>query len=423
MYPKTLNAEAALAFLRERTADGARVYIAGCSGEPLLFGEAMRLQPALARGLVFHGIWIPGVNRTDYAGLDGTSRAETIFLSPDIQSSFAAGRVDFLPLSYAQAFRRLENAPIAAALVQTSAPDAKGRVSIGVSADFSPAVLGRPDVVKIAHVNPAMPAPAASLSYALAAFDAVVEAARPLLAYAPQTPGPVFDAIARHVASLIGDGATVQFGLGNVQLSVLRALAGRRKLNIHSGMVSDGVLGLLEAGAIEARPGAVTTGVALGTDRLYAAAAADFRFRFAPVSYTHAQEVLTRIPDFVAINSVIEVDLFGQANAEFVDGRQISGAGGLVDFLRGAGGAYGGKPVVALASTAKSGAVSRIVPQLEAPAVSVARADMGFVVTEYGVADLRGLSVEARARALIAIAHPDWRRRLEAAWTERARKL
>jgi acyl-CoA hydrolase len=419
--PQSLTPAAALAFLRERTSAGSRIHVAGCSGEPLIFADALREQPDLARGFVFHGVWIPGVNRTDYAGFHPETRAETIFLSPELRESFDARRVEFLPLSYAQTFRRLETAPIAAALVQTSAPDRSGRVSIGVSADFSPAVLDRFDVVKIAHINPAMPAPAASYRYPLENFDAVVEGSRPLLAYEPPAPSAVFDEIARHVASLVGDGATLQFGLGNVQLAAMRALASRKRLSIHSGMVSRGVLDLISAGAIDGRPGSITTGVALGAEPLYATACQDARFRFEPVSFTHAQETLARIPDLVAINSVIEVDLFGQANAEFLNGRQISGAGGLVDFLRGAAGR--GKPIVALASTAKGGSVSRITPRLDAPAVSIARADLGFVVTEYGVADLRGLSVEKRAQALVAIAHPAHRKSLEAAWSAMQNRL
>lgn len=419
--PQTVSGEEALALLRTRAPAGALVYVAGCSGEPLLFARALRERSALARGLTFHGVWIPGVNRTDYAGLHPEARSETIFLSPELRASFAAGRIDFLPLSYAQTFRRLETAPIAAALVQTSAPDRSGRVSIGVSADFSPAVLDRPDVLKIAHLNPMMPAPAASYAYPLDIFDAVVEGAHPLLAYEPPPPSAVFDEIARHVARLTGDGATLQFGLGNVQFAMMRALGARKRLNIHSGMISDGVLGLIDAGAIENRPGAITAGVALGSERLYTAAATDMRFHFAAVSFTHAQETLSHLPDLVAINSVIEIDLFGQANAEFLNGRQISGAGGLVDFLRGA--ARYGKPVVALASSARDGAVSRIVPALAAPCVSVARADMGFVVTEYGVADLRGLSIAERARALVAIAHPAHRSALGAAWSAMEKRL
>lgn len=423
MRPKTLSPAGAIAFLRECASPGARVYVGGCSGEPLLFADALRQEPERAAGLVFNGVWIPGVNRTDFAGLHPDARSETIFLSADLRAGFEQGRVDFLPLSYTQAFRRLETEPVAAALVQTSAPDRTGRVSIGASADFSPALLDRTDVAKIAHFNPSMPAPPSSPLYPVEIFDAVVEQPHALLTYDPPSPEPVFEAIARNIATLIGDGATVQFGLGNVQIALLQALSARKRLSIHSGMVSEGVVDLMASGAVANRPGAVTTGVALGTERLYAAAASDPRFRFAPVSFTHAQETLARIPDFVAVNSVVEVDLFGQANAEFMDGRQISGAGGLVDFLRGAGAASGGKPIIALASSAKAGAVSRIVPRLLTPATSVARADVGFVVTEYGVADLRGLSTEKRARALVAIAHPSHRKRLEAEWSAQSKGL
>lgn len=392
----------------------ARIYVAGCAGEPRLFAETLAQNPQLGAGATFHGVWIPGVNRVDWSA---GARAETIFLTPELQAGFAARRVEYLPLTYLQAFRRLESAPFTAAIVITAPPDADDRLSLGVSADFSTALLARRDLFKIALVNPEMPSVSAGVFAAREDFDVLVDAPFPLLEYAPPTPSPVFDAIAGHVARVVADGATLQFGLGNVQLSLLKALAGRRRLRVHSGMASEGVLNAVEAGLVDDRPGAVTIGVALGRAAFYARAAADRRFHFASVAHTHALSTLAAIPDLVAVNSAVEVDLFGQANAEFVDGRLVSGAGGLVDFLRGAAASPGGKPVVALASTARNGAVSRITPRLAGPAVSVARADMGFVATEHGLADLRGLSLDARASALIGIADPAHRPSLRAAWS------
>lgn len=413
----TLSAEAALQTVRDRTPAGGRVFVAGCAGEPLLFADALARAPALAAGLSFAGVFIPGVNRTDYASFHPDARSEVIFLSPERRETFERGRTRFRPQSYVAAWRWFETAPVDAALVVVSAPDRGGAVSLGVSADFAPAVLARKDVFKIAHVNPGMPAPAAAPRYKLSEFDVVVEGARALVEYRQETPGAATAAVAAEVARLVGDGATLQFGLGALQPAALRALATKRGLRIHSGMVSDGLLGAIEAGAIRDAPGAVTTGVALGTPALYERAGRDPRFRFMPVGWTHAHATLAGVRDFVAINSVVEVDLFGQANAEFIDGRQISGGGGLVDFLRGAAAAPGGKPVVALASTAKSGAVSRIVPRIDAHAVTLARADIGFLVTERGAADLRGLDIDERARAIIALADPGFRRDLSDAWS------
>jgi acyl-CoA hydrolase len=245
----------------------------------------------------------------------------------------------------------------------------------------------------------------------------------PLLHYDPGEPAPALVKVAERIARFIGDGATLQFGLGDVQTALLRALAGKRHLKIHSGMISDGALGAIDAGVIADAPGAITAGVALGSTALYARCASGPRFRFSPVSYTHAQTTLAGIDRLIAVNSAIEVDLFGQANAEYLGSQQISGAGGLVDFLRGAAASPGGAPILALASTARGGAVSRIVPRIAAPSVSVGRADAGIVVTEHGAADLRGLTIDERAAALIEIAHPDFRRSLAEAWASARARL
>lgn len=418
-----LTASEALRALRERLPEDGRVYAPGCSGEALLFVEAIRADPALAAMLTFLGIWIPGVNRTDYAGLHPDARSELIFLSADFRTSFETGAARFRPLAYTQAYRWLGDTPIDAALVHVSPPDRNGMCSLGVSADFTPALDGRSDIIRIAHINPLMPSPENAPRLHTDQFDMAVETEHPLLEYAPGRLPPVFDAIADNIAALVNDGDVLQFGLGNVQLAVLKALRGKKNLRIHSGMVSDPVLDAVDAGAIADAEGAITTGVALGSLRLYNFVAQDARVVFAPVGHTHAIETLSAIENFTAVNSVIEVDLFGQANAEYIGGKQISGAGGLVDFLRGAATAPGGKPIVALASSAKRGAVSRIVPKLDAASVSIARADVGIVVTEYGAADLRNATIEERAEALITIAHPDHRPALRKAWSAMREEL
>lgn len=412
-----MNPVEALRALRERLPQGGRVYAPGCSGEALLFVEAMRNEPDLARALTFLGIWIPGVNRTDYARLNDEARSELIFLSADFRDSFEKGAAHFRPLAYTQAYEWLKRTPLDAAFIQVSPPDQNGMCSLGVSADFTPALDDRNGIIRIAHINPLMPAPPRAPKLPMDSFDIVVEAEHSLLEYATGGLAPVFDAIANNIAGLINDGDTLQFGLGNVQLAVLQALKGKKNLRIHSGMISDPVLEAISADVIANDEGAITTGVALGTPSLYEFAAKDPRVTFAPVGYTHVMETLSKIKNFTAINSVIEVDLFGQANAEYIGGKQVSGAGGLVDFLRGAAAAPGGKPIIALSSSAKKGTVSRIVPKLDAASVSIARADVGIVATEYGSADLRDATIEERAEALINIAHPDHRPSLREAWS------
>jgi len=273
-------------------------------------------------------------------------------------------------------------------------------------------------VFKIALVNPAMPR-VRGVVWPLAEFDEVVEAPHDLLTYDTGSLDPAFDAIKRHLQGLIPTGASVQFGVGKAGVAALAALEGMKGLRIHSGMVTDPLLPVLDSGALTE----VVTGLAAGSRALYDRCGEDGRIRFEPSSFTHDIRVLAGIPRLVAVNSAIEIDLFGQANAEFQDGRQISGVGGLTDFLRGARLSDGGLPILALPASARRGEISRIVPRLPPVAVSVPRADVGLVVTEHGVADLRGLTLDARAEALIGVADPGHRDRLANTWAEMRRGL
>ncbi|MFA7264305.1 MAG: acetyl-CoA hydrolase/transferase C-terminal domain-containing protein [Caulobacter sp.] len=396
---------------------GGRVFISGAAGEPLALLDVYRRRPELAAGLTFVGASVPGINRTDWAGLHETARAEGTFLSADWRASFEAGRFSLRPMTWFQTFSWLGETPLDAAVVQVSPPDADGAVSLGVASDLAPAVLAR-DVFKVALVNPAMPRVQGAV-WPLSGFDLVADAPHDLLTYEAGTLDPAFDAIKRHLQGLIPDGASVQFGVGKAGIAALAALEGMKGLRIHSGMVTDPLLPVLDSGALTE----VVTGLAAGSRDLYDRCGLDDRIRFEPSNVTHDIRVLAAIPRLVAVNSAIEIDLFGQANAEFQDGRQISGVGGLTDFLRGARLSKGGLPILALPASARRGAVSRIVPRLPPTAVSVPRADVGLVITEHGVADLRGLTLEGRAEALIGVADPGHRDRLATAWTEIRRGL
>ncbi|MCW5581706.1 MAG: hypothetical protein KIS72_10225, partial [Luteimonas sp.] len=271
----------------------------------------------------------------------------------------------------------------------------------------------------LAHINPRMPRTRGP-SIPLARIHAAVEADMPLLEVPDPAADPALDAVATRVAALVGDGATLQLGLGRLQSAVLRAVRDRRGLRIHSGMVSDGLLGLAEAGALADAPDAVVAGVALGSQALYAAAPRLVQFR--EVGHTHDAGVLAAVPRLTAINSALSVDLLGQVNGECLGGRQLSGVGGLPDFLRGARQSQGGRGIIALPACTPKGD-SRIVPMLPPGPVSLARVDADCIVSEHGVADLRHLDVHARARALIGIADPAHRDALEQAWREISRRL
>ncbi|MCA8900648.1 MAG: hypothetical protein KDA53_05300, partial [Hyphomonas sp.] len=203
---------------------------------------------------------------------------------------------------------------------------------------------------------------------------------------------------------------------GSVQQIAMAAAAQHRNIRIHTGLVTDAVLEPLASGALSASPGAIVTGTAIGTQPLYDAAGSDPRFSFQPVSVTHSVPVIAAIPRFMAINGGIEVDLFGQLNSEWVKGRQVASTGGLGNFVRGAGLSAGGRSIIALPATARGGTISRIVPRLDVPAVTLPRSEAGFVVTEHGIADLAGADIDTRAERLIAIAAPEFRDQLADDW-------
>jgi len=411
--PVSLDPDALVERLRARLPETARVYVPGVAAEPFALAEAFAARPGLAEGLTFFGVWIPGVNRTDWSALGTDSRFETLFLAPELREGFAAGRVDFLPLTYTKAWRWLETCPVDAAILQVAPPNDAGDCSLSLSCDFTPAIWERA-AVRVAQINPALrPMPGAP-AIPLSAFDAVCELETAPRGYDAGASPLAFSKIAENIAPLVEDAAAVQFGLGKVQLAVLPALKDHKKLTLHSGMVSDPLMEILDGDTVAA----IRTGAVLGSPALAAALHDDPRLQMTPVNRTHAMSVLSGLGRFTAINSVIEVDLFGQANAEFVGGRQISGGGGLVDFARGAQGSPGGKAIFALASTAKGGSISRITPRLNPDATTLTRADVEIVVTEHGAADLRGLSLDARAQALIDIADPRHQTELDRAWTQ-----
>ena len=409
--------QAVLNLAQQLKGSGGRVFVAGGGAEPLVFADAYRRNPDAAAGLTFVGAAIPGVNHTDWASLHPTAKSEGIFVGADWRGSFEAGRFSLVPQAYSQAWTWLETTPLDAVLVQLSSPDADGYCSLGPSVDFQPAVMGR-NLLRIAHINPNLPAPPRGHKIALSQFDMVVEEAADHVAYDPGALDPSFAEIARHVQVHIEDGAALQVGLGKMGFAVLQTLMDRKNLTIRSGMIIDPVMALIDCGAITDGPDAIVTGIALGSADLIARMSTSPNVRFTPVSETHDHDVLSAIPRFTAINSALELDLFGQANAEFLGSRQVSGIGGLTDFLRGAGRAPDGKPIIALNATAKGGTVSRIVPRLAQGAVSVPRNDVAIVATEFGSADLRGLSLDARAQALIGLAAPQHRDGLEQDWRQ-----
>lgn len=412
--PQPLDRDSFIDYIRAAS----EVYAPGCGGHSLLFEQWLGAAPEASADTRYSGVQIPTVNRFDFAGLHPRARQRTIFLSAELRASWLAGRVDYLPMTYSATWRWLrEVARFDVALVQVAPPDAQGNCSLGIACDFTPAAWPRARII-LAHINPSMPRTRGpSIPYS--AITAAIEADAPLLQVPDPAGDAAMDAVAARVASLIGDGATLQLGLGRLQSAVLRAVADRRDLRIHSGMVSDGLLGLFESGALADADDAVVAGVALGTSALYAACE---RIDFREVGHTHAAATLRNIDQLHAINSALSVDLLGQVNGEFLAGKQLSGVGGLPDFIAGARQTIAGRGIIALPASTPKGEC-RIVPMLPAGPVSLARVDADCIVTEHGVADLRHLDVHERAAALIAIAAPEHREGLTASWHALSRTL
>lgn len=327
-----------------------------------------------------------------------------------------AGLLDIIPSHYSHLPDLIEQGLLAAdvVLLQVSPPDSEGRYSLGLVQEYLPAALRRARVV-IGEVHPDVPWTHGSTWLRAEDFDLLVQGDLPLLDMARAAPGAAEQAIAQHIAQRVEDGSCLQLGVGNLPEAVLAALHQHRDLGLHSGAIGDGIADLAEAGVLtHARknidPGVGTAGILMGGPRLRGWAHGNAQLQLRASDYTHNAQVLASMDRLVAINSAIEVDVTGQINAEVAGGVYMGAVGGAMDFLRGAARSKGGLPIVALPATAKTH--SRIVAQLSGP-VSTPRADAGLIVTEYGVADLRGQTLSRRVRRMLDIAAPEHREALE----------
>ena len=388
---------------------GMSVWVGGGSNEPVALLEALRGQPDAARGVTFTQFPLPGLNGFDFTDLHPEAELITFFMTP----ALAGSRAKFLPMRMRAAFDHLRAARFDLAFIAVGRR-ADGSYAIGPNADFAAAVLETAGSV-VAELRTEAPLPAGALPVPAARLDHIVASAR----RPTPMPRPAIDAAARrigaHVAGLVADGDCLQTGIGGIPAAVLEALTQKNDLGLHGGLIDDGGMALVAAGNVTGAAKTIdvghhVTGMALGSDALHdwLAERGDVVFRGA--DYTHDLDVLRKIDRFVSINSALQVDLFGQVNAEMAGGRQRSGVGGAVDFMRGAAASRGGRSIVALPATARGGAVSRIVPRVEL--VTASRTDVDCVVTEFGVAELAGKTADARRAALIAIAHPDFRAEL-----------
>ena len=407
----------------ERLRPGMRVMLPPGCGEPrALVAEICRQSERLRDLTLMGGIHLGDYPwaRPEHAGL----RYATWHMSPHLDDARRRGRVEFAPLRYFDVVTEFVPggrwAPDCV-LVHTAPPDARGYLSLGVAVGVTLPAARRAPLV-IAQVNPEMPRARGNAWLHTSQVDIRVDIDEPLTEYPPPAVGAVERAIGSHVALLVPDGAAVQVGVGAIPQAVLEGLGGHRDLALHSLLVDQGVA-LVERGVVtgarkRVHRGRLDLAEAMGTRRTFDFLAESEAVNMESSAFTHDPDVVARLDRFVAINSALEIDLTGQVTAESLGPRQVAGIGGQFDFVLGASRSAGGASIIALPSTGRNGAVSRIVPRLAAgAAVTTPRYLADWVVTEHGTARLRGLSDTARATALIAVAHPRFHGDLERALT------
>ncbi len=413
---RTVSAQEAVAVIKP----GDRVFVHSVAAAPRVLLEAMTARAPELRVVEVISLHTEGPAPYAAPEMAPSFRVNALFVGANVRQAVREGRADYLPvfLSEAPKLFRAGILPLDVALVQVSPPDRHGFCSLGVSVDVTRAAVQVAKSV-VAQVNPRMPRTHGdgliheeSIDFAVAVDEPIPE-----LPHYQATETEI--AVGEHCAELVEDGATLQIGIGAIPDSTLAALSGHHRLGVHTEMLSDGVVDLVEKGVVTGEmkrihPGKIVAGFALGTRRLYDFLDDNPQVAMLDMAYLNDVEVIRRNPKVTAINGAVEVDLTGQVCADSIGDRVYSGVGGQMDFIRAASLSEGGKPIIALPSTAHDGE-SRIVSYLKAGAgVVTTRAHVHFVVTEHGIADLHGKNLRQRAAALIAIADPRHRDALAA---------
>lgn len=396
---------------------GDRIVIGQACGEPTSLVEALLQQAGAIGGL-------SAFIATSFSGLFTPDKTSGLQLSSmgaigALRSMTAAGRLSIIPCHVSQVGPMIEQGLIGCdvVLLQVSPADKEGNHSLGLVSDHVLAAVAVARTV-IAEVNDQVPFTHGAILPSTH-IDLAVPVSRPPVEVASARLSSTDQAIGEYAAAYVGDGTVLQIGIGGVPDAILRLLGDRKDLGVHSGMIGDGLVDLVEAGVItNARKaidaGVCVTGALIGTRRLYDFAHQNPQIRMAATAYTHDAVTLGALERLVTVNSAIEVDLTGQVNAEQSGSAYLGGTGGQVDFVRAGSRSKGGHSIIALPATAKGGSLSRIVTGLNGP-VTTARSDVDIIITEFGAAELKGQTLAERARRLTAIAHPDFREDLDRA--------
>jgi acyl-CoA hydrolase len=413
---KCMDAAEALKGVRS----GDRVWIQSGCGTPSVLVDALVAHASSLRNVEIVHMKTLGEAAYTRPEYEGIFRHRAMFVGENVREAVVAGRADYTPifLSEIEGLFTSGAMPLDVVLMLVSPPDDHGFVTLGTTVDctMTAARLAR---TVIAEVNDQVPRTHGDTSIHVSRISAMVETSRPVLELQPEPGTEIHRRIGENVASLIPDGATLQTGIGGIPDAVLACLGDKRDLGIHTELVSDGVIDLMESGVLNGERkslhrGKVVLSFVLGSRRLFDFIHENASFEFRSLGYTNDPFVVAQNDRMVAINAALQVDLTGQVCADSLGTRPYSGFGGQVDFIRGAARSKGGVPIITLPSTAKHGTVSRIQPVLDPGAgVVTSRADVHYVVTEHGIAYLHGKTLRQRAEALIAIADPKFRGELE----------
>jgi acyl-CoA hydrolase len=412
---RAVSAAEAVAHVRS----GMTVFVHGAAATPAPLIEALAARTDLEGVRIVH-LHTEGAAPYVAPGRESAFRAVSLFTGGPLREAVAEGRADFVPVFLSDIPRLFASGQMRldVALLQLSPPDRHGLCTLGTSCDAARAAADAAAVV-VAEVNGRMPRTHGHTAVPLTRLTAFLHTDRPLPEHPPEPESPEVGRIGELVAGLVEDGACLQVGIGAIPGAVLARLKGRRDLGIHTEMFSDGVVDLVESGAVSNRlkavhPGRIVTSFVSGSRKLFDFVDDNPLVEFHPADRTNDTSLIRKNDRAVAINSAIQLDLTGQVCADSFGHRIYSGIGGQMDFIRGAALSRGGRAIIALPSTAKGGQLSRIVPEL-APGAGVVttRGHVHWVVTEHGAVDLHGKTLRERAELLIGVAHPDFRAELK----------
>lgn len=411
---RAVSAEDALTLMKS----GMRAFIHGACATPGPLLEAMVARRGLSDVTLYH-LHVAG--EAPFARPEHVERFHSVsfFAGPNVRGIIEDGQADFMPVFLSDIPDLFTSGaiPLDVVLVQVSPPDRHGACTLGTSCDATRAAVDAARIV-IAEVNEQMPRTHGYTAVPLSRIAAFIHTDRPLVAHTPEPAGEVESRIGEIVAGLVPDGATLQMGIGAIPDAVLARLHDKHDLGVHTEMFSDGLVDLVDSGAVTNRlkrvkPGRIVTSFISGTKRLFDFVNDNALVEFHPSDRTNDTSIIRRNDNTVAINSALQVDLSGQVCADSLGHRIYSGIGGQMDFMRGAALSKGGKPILALPSTARRGTLSRIASELTAGAgVVTTRGHVHWIVTEYGAVNLHGMALRERGEALISIAHPDFRAEL-----------